>query len=87
MTLTLLVRAYCHLCDEMLAAAEPLAAAHGTRIAVVDIDAPGNEELDAKYGERVPVLFAGLPSEQALLCAFRLDPAALRAAIAGAGSG
>jgi hypothetical protein len=85
-TLTLLVRAYCHLCDEMLAAAQPLAAAHGTRIAVIDVDAPGNEALTAKYGERVPVLFAGPPSEEALVCAVRLDPAALGAAIAGDGA-
>ena len=37
-TLTLLVRAYCHLCDEMLAGLRPLVAG-GTRIAVVDVDA------------------------------------------------
>ncbi len=86
MTLTLLVRSYCHLCDEMLAAARPLAAAYGARIAVVDIDAPGNEGLEAGYGERVPVLFAGAPTEEALICAIRLDPASLRAALAGAGN-
>ena len=85
MTLTLLVRAYCHLCDEMLAAAQPLAAAHGARIAVVDVDAPGNEALEASYGERVPALFAGAPGEGTLVCTIRLVPAALRAVLAKAG--
>ncbi len=83
-TLTLLVRAYCHLCDEMLAELRPLADAGQARIAVVDVDAPGNEALEASFGERVPALFVGTPEERTLLCTIRLGPAAVRAALARA---
>ena len=51
MQLTLLVRAYCHLCDEMLAAVQPLAAAHGAAIDVVDVDA---RSRGARGGVRRP---------------------------------
>lgn len=79
--LTLLVRAYCHLCDEMLAELRPLVAGAGSRIAVIDVDAPGNEGLEASFGDRVPALFAGTPREEALLCTIRLTPAAVQAAL------
>lgn len=81
--LTLLVRAYCHLCDEMLAELRPLAAGAGSRIVVIDVDAPGNEGLEASFGDHVPALFAGAPREETLLCAIRLAPAAVRAALGG----
>ena len=81
--LTLLVRAYCHLCDEMLAELRPLATGAGSRIAVIDVDAPGNEGLAASFGERVPALFAGAPREETLLCTIQLAPAAVRAALGG----
>jgi hypothetical protein len=71
MTLTLLTRAYCHLCDEMLAAVTPLAAARGATLAVVDVDA--NPWLERLYGDRVPVLFAGEPTDGRELCHGRLD--------------
>jgi plasmid stability protein len=84
--LTLLVRAYCHLCDEMHAALRPLAAAHGAAIDVLDVDAPLNAALEAEWGEQVPVLFAGDPDAGAVLCALRLDAErvteALRARVA-----
>ena len=38
MTLTLLTRAYCHLCDDMRAALAPLAARYGARIDEIDVD-------------------------------------------------
>ena len=75
MKLTLLARAYCHLCDEMLAAVSPIALAHGATIDVIDVDASGNAALEAEWGERVPALFAGEPAEAALLCHYRLDAA------------
>lgn len=53
-TLTLYGRAYCHLCDDMAAALEPLLAEHRCALEVVDVDA--SPELEARYGERVPVL-------------------------------
>ena len=37
--LTLLTRAYCHLCDDMRAALEPLAAEARTTIVELDVDA------------------------------------------------
>jgi thioredoxin reductase (NADPH) len=71
--LTLLARAYCHLCDEMLAALSPLATAHGAVVTVVDVDAPGREALETAWSESVPVLFAGAPEPANELCRYRLD--------------
>jgi hypothetical protein len=51
--LTLLTRAYCHLCDEMLAAVRPLAAARGAIVAVVDVDT--DPALERAFGELVPL--------------------------------
>jgi hypothetical protein len=79
MILTLLTRAYCHLCDEMLAAVTPLAAALGATIDVVDVDA--DPWLERVYGDRVPVLFAGSPATGNELCHFRLDPGQVEAAL------
>ena len=75
--LTLLFRAYCHLCDEMLAAVAPLAAAHGAAVDVIDVDAPEHAALEAAWGDAVPVLFAGPPAPERELCRFRLDRARL----------
>jgi len=80
MTLTLLSRSYCHLCDEMLAAATPLAAAAGATVAVIDVDA--DPELERRYGDRVPVLLAGDAATGTEICHFRLDPARLKAVLA-----
>lgn len=71
MTLTLLTRAYCHLCEEMLAAVRPIADLHEATIDVVDIDA--DPALEAAYGELVPVLFAGVPATGEELSRYRLD--------------
>jgi Glutaredoxin-like domain (DUF836) len=80
MHLTLLSRAYCHLCDEMEAALRPLIEA--TPLEVIDIDAPEHAALEARYGEAVPVLFAGDPSDGRELCRYRLDAAQVVAALA-----
>jgi hypothetical protein len=77
--LTLLHRAYCHLCDEMLEALRPLAAATGAAVRVVDVDADG--DLEAVWGELVPVLFLGPPAPGNELCHYRLDVARVRAAL------
>jgi thioredoxin reductase (NADPH) len=82
MKLTLLVRAYCHLCDEMREALAPLAAARGATITLVDVDA--NPALEAAWGDWVPVLFAGDPAPTTELCHYRLDAAQVEAALAGA---
>ena len=82
MQLTLLSRAYCHLCAEMAEALAPIAAAHGATIAVVDVDA--DPALEAAYGERVPVLLLGPPRTGVELCHFRVDTPRVTAALAGA---
>lgn len=78
MTLTLLVRAYCHLCDEMREVVAPLAAAAGCSVSEIDVDA--DPALEARWGERVPVLLAG----DLELCHYRIDCAALAAYLEGA---
>jgi len=77
--LTLLARAYCHLCDEMLDAVRPLAALRGATLAVVDVDT--EPALERAFGDRVPVLFAGDPEVGVELCHFRLDRARVEAAL------
>jgi len=80
LTLTLLGRAYCHLCDEMLDAVRPLAARRGVTVTVIDIDT--EPALEQAFGDRVPVLFAGDPAGGAELCHFRLDRVRVEAALA-----
>jgi hypothetical protein len=76
--LTLLTRAYCHLCDDMRGELAPLAAAAGVIVEEIDVD--GDPVLEARWGERVPVLLAG----ERELCHYHLDRAALMAHLAGA---
>ena len=65
--LTLYGRRYCHLCEDMQAALAGLAAEFGFILDVVDVD--GDEALEARYGERVPVLAHG----ETELCHYFLD--------------
>ena len=83
MRLTLLGRGYCHLCDEMLAALAAVAGA--TPIDVIDVDAPEHAALEARWGDAVPVLFAGAPAPGNELCRYRLDAARVATALAEAG--
>lgn len=78
--LTLYSRAWCHLCDEMRAALEPLASAFGATVEIVDIDA--DPALVALYDELVPVLVC----DGVQLCHYRLDEARVRAALAPHGA-
>jgi Glutaredoxin-like domain (DUF836) len=75
-TLTLYGRKYCHLCDDMAAAAAPLAAECGLDLRYVDVDS--DPALEARYGESVPVLAHG----ETLLCRHFLDPERVRAYLA-----
>ena len=81
MTLTLLTRAYCHLCDEMRDALAPLADAHGATVVERDVDA--DPMLEARYGDGVPVLLLGGPEANVEICHYVLDPEAVRGALAG----
>jgi Glutaredoxin-like domain (DUF836) len=71
--LTLLVRAYCHLCDDMRAALAPLASSFGWTVEEIDIDA--DTALEERWSDSVPVLLAG----DHALCRHRIDTAAVTA--------
>ncbi|HEY5366552.1 MAG TPA: glutaredoxin family protein [Casimicrobiaceae bacterium] len=77
--LTLLVRAYCHLCDEMRAALSPLIARRG--IELVELDVDDDPRLAERYGELVPVLLAGDAESGRELCHYVLDPQRVRDAL------
>ncbi|HET9671142.1 MAG TPA: glutaredoxin family protein [Casimicrobiaceae bacterium] len=77
--LTLLSRAYCHLCDDMREALAPLARRAGARVAELDVDA--DPALEAKFGDLVPVLLLGSVDHGVELCHFALDVARVRAAL------
>jgi hypothetical protein len=83
--LTLLTRAYCHLCDEMAQALAPLAARHHARVVQIDVDA--HPALEAAHGERVPVLFLGPVEAGVELCHYHLDAARVAQALASAETG
>ena len=70
--LTLLIRAYCHLCDEMRDALAPLARSAGARVTEIDVDA--DAALEARFGDLVPVLLlGGIDGRE--LCHYRLAKA------------
>lgn len=75
-TLTVYSRAWCHLCEEMIASLREMQASHRFELEIVDIDrAP---DLEQRYGEKVPVLaYRGRE-----LCHYVLDRAALTALLA-----
>jgi thiol-disulfide isomerase/thioredoxin len=73
--LVLYGRAWCHLCEEMCSAVEPLAAAAGARLEVIDIDS--DPTLQARYDEFVPVLVC----DGVELCHYHLDEARVRVAL------
>lgn len=74
--LTLYGRAWCHLCDDMRIALEPLAAEFGVPVEIIDVDA--DPVLEARYNELVPVLVY----EGVELCHYHLDEGRVRAALA-----
>ncbi len=75
--LTLMSRGYCHLCHDMEAALEPLAAEYGAMVTVLDVDS--DPQLEARYDELVPVLLHG----ETELCHYFLDEAKTREYLAG----
>jgi glutaredoxin len=74
--LTLYGRAWCHLCDDMRAALEPLLAEFGAQVMVIDVDA--DPLLEALYNELVPVLVC----DGVELCHYHLDAPRVRDALA-----
>ena len=65
-------RAWCHLCEEMQEALNPLQAEIGFHLEYVDVDS--DPALEVRFGELVPVLMAG----DRELCHYSLDPGAVR---------
>jgi hypothetical protein len=80
--LTLLSRPYCHLCDEMRDAVHTVAQRHGTAVIEVDVDA--FPDLEARFGDAVPVLMLGAPADEVELCRHRFDRARVEAALGSA---
>jgi Glutaredoxin-like domain (DUF836) len=80
MTLTLLTRAYCHLCDEMRDALAPFIVQY--QLDVVEIDVDADAAVEERYGDLVPVLLDGATDRE--ICHYHLDVAALRRAIEAA---
>ncbi|MDE1183691.1 glutaredoxin family protein [Paraburkholderia sp.] len=74
--LTLYGRAWCHLCDDMRAALDPLLVEFAVQVDVVDIDA--DPQLEARYNELVPVLVC----DGVEVCRYHLDQARARDALA-----
>ena len=72
--LTLLTRAYCHLCDDMRRAL----AEHAPGVPVREIDVDADPALEARWGALVPVLLA----DGQEVCHYRLDTGALDAIVA-----
>ena len=72
MRLTLYGRRYCHLCEDMERALEPLQGKLGFTLELVDVDL--DAALDRKYGELVPLL-AGPDGRE--ICHYFLDVRAL----------
>ncbi|HEY9191861.1 MAG TPA: glutaredoxin family protein, partial [Methyloversatilis sp.] len=69
--LTLYLRRWCHLCDDLLEALEPMIAPYGITVREIDIDE--HPEFEDVYGEHIPVLCAGARE----LCRHRLDAGAV----------
>ncbi len=67
MSLVLYGRGYCHLCDDMLARLESGRKAGLYDVRVVDVDL--DPLLEARFGERVPVLMLG----ETEICHYFLD--------------
>jgi hypothetical protein len=75
--LTLLSRGYCHLCDDMKAALQTMQGGLPFEFKVIDIDE--HADLEARYGELVPVLLDG----DTEICHYFLDAEKLKAHLAG----
>ncbi|WP_373378085.1 glutaredoxin family protein [Cupriavidus nantongensis] len=90
--LTLYGRAYCHLCEDMKVALEPLRRDFSFILHEVDVDA--DAALEARFGELVPVLMPGTPADlrsdasanAAPLCHYFLDETATRVWLASHGA-
>lgn len=74
-TLTVLSRTYCHLCDDLIAALEDFQRRAGLNYPIDIIDIDQMPELEAKYGDKVPVLLI----DGHEICHYFFDEPALKA--------
>jgi glutaredoxin len=74
---TVMSREWCHLCHDLIAALEPIAAEAGWQIEVIDVDL--HPDLEERWGEWVPVLLHGDHE----ICHYHLDEGAVRAYCSG----
>ena len=72
LSLTLVGRTYCHLCLDMEQAVRPIAEEFGVNLPLVDADS--DPAMEARFGERVPVLLGG----DLELCHYFIDVAKVR---------
>jgi thiol-disulfide isomerase/thioredoxin len=80
---TLYGRSYCHLCDDMLEALQPLSSEYPFTIEMVDVDS--DEALIAQFDELVPVLYGRKGQAEAVeLCHYFFDEGKARAFLTGA---
>jgi glutaredoxin-like protein DUF836 len=81
--LTLIVRAYCHLCDDMREQLVRLLALESEdSVSIAEVDVDSDPALEARWGDKVPVLLLG----DHALCHYSLDRDAVRQALAGSGA-
>jgi hypothetical protein len=76
--LTLIGRAYCHLCDDMRAAvgaAIHAAGALAADVRVIEIDLDEHPALEDRFSEWVPVLLLGSADDGVEICHYHFDPA------------
>ncbi|MBA3251025.1 MAG: glutaredoxin family protein [Geodermatophilaceae bacterium] len=76
-TVTLLTRVGCHLCEQARPVLVDVCAETGARLLEVDVDT--DPDLQAEYGDRLPVFLVD-GREHGYL---RVEPARLRAALTG----
>jgi hypothetical protein len=74
-SLTLLVRAYCHLCDEMRS--DLLALVDTADVPMTEIDVDGDPAIAKRWGDMVPVLLL----QDRELCHYKLDAARVAQAL------
>jgi glutaredoxin len=79
---TLYTRPGCHLCDEARDAIVSLGAAEGT-FELREIDIDGDDELHARFLERIPVVEV----DGRVVAELHLEPEVLRQALRGRGTG
>ena len=79
--LTVLSRSYCHLCDDMIAALENFRGRFSLTFEFQVVDIDQQPALEAKWGEKVPVLMEGDGSGEHEICHYFFDEASIIGAL------